>query len=138
MPGLLIVTSWLTFHSVCPWELASANSYLQHAWTVYNACQAAPAQAEALSEAVEALYIIWERVKNLVLENSLDNDDLNHVTRVCITVLTELEVLMGKYKSLHNGQGMWDKLRWSRENIDAVRRRLTSNVSSLRLSIPVL
>ena len=36
----------------------------------YNACQAAPAQFKALSEAVEALYIIWESIKILVLDSS--------------------------------------------------------------------
>jgi hypothetical protein len=39
----------------------------------YNDCQAAPAQFKALSEAVEALYIIWESIKNLVLDSSLES-----------------------------------------------------------------
>ena len=39
----------------------------------YNDCQAAPAQFKALSEAVEVLYIIWESIKNLVLDSSLES-----------------------------------------------------------------
>jgi len=104
------------------------------AWTVYNACQAAPAQFRALSEEVEALHIVLESIKKVVLDSGLDDgriNDLNRVSRGCITVLTELEVLMKKYESLGTGRKKWDKLKWGQENIGALRGRLTSNISLL-------
>lgn len=104
------------------------------AWTVYNACQAAPAQFRALSEEVEALYIVLESIKKVVLDSGLDDgriNDLNHVSRGCIAVLTELEVLMKKYESLGTSRKTWDKLKWGQENIGALRGRLTSNISLL-------
>ena len=48
----------------------------------YNDCQAAPAQFKALSEAVEALYIIWESIRNLVLHFSLESAPLTRLAAV--------------------------------------------------------
>jgi hypothetical protein len=106
----------------------------QLAWTVYSACQAAPSQFKALSEEVEALHVVLESIKKVVLGVGLDAsniNDLNRVSRGCITVLTELEALMKKHKSLGSSRGAWDRLRWGQENIDLLRARLTSNVSLL-------
>jgi Fungal N-terminal domain of STAND proteins len=110
-------------------------SAIQLAWTVYIACKDAPHQFKALSEEVEALHIVLESIKKVVLDTGLDPNkinDLNRVSRGCVTVLTELDVLMKKYKSLGTAKRKtWDKLRWSQEDIEPLRGRLTSNVSLL-------
>ena len=106
----------------------------QLAWKVYSACQSAPSQFKALSDEVEALHIVLESIKKVVLGAGLDAsnvNDLNRVSRGCITVLTELEALMKKYKSLGTNRRKWDRLRWGQEDIDVLRARLTSNVSLL-------
>jgi hypothetical protein len=106
----------------------------QLAWTVYSACQAAPSQFKALSDEVEALHIVLESIKKVVLGAGLDAsnvNDLNRVSRGCITVLTELEALIKKYKSLGTNRRKRDRLRWGQEDIDVLRARLTSNVSLL-------
>jgi hypothetical protein len=106
----------------------------QLAWTVYTACKAAPDQFKALSEEVEALHVVLESIKKVDMDAELDSsklNDLNRVSRGCITVLTELEVLVKKYKSLGTSRRTWDKLRWGQEDINLLRGRLTSNVSLL-------
>jgi len=104
------------------------------AWTLCSNCRAAPDQFKALSEEVEALHIILNSIKTTVLDKGLDRsrtDDLNRVSRGCTTVLTELEALIAKYKNLGTKRKAWDRLRWGQEDIDLLRRRLTSNVSLL-------
>ena len=106
------------------------------AWTVYSACQAAPHEFEALSQEVEALYIVLESIKTVVSNAGLDAtkiNDLNRVAQGSISVLTELEALMEKYKSLGTGTRTrtWDRLRWGQQEIALLRGRLISNVSLL-------
>jgi len=104
------------------------------AWTIYRDCRAAPHRFQALSEEVEALHIVLDSIKTIVLDKGLDlsrTDDLNRVSRGCTTVLTELEALIAKYKTLGTKRKAWDRLRWGQEDIDLLRRRLTSNVSLL-------
>jgi len=104
------------------------------AWRVYNACKDAPNQFKAISEEVEALHVVLESIKKVILDSGLDAsraDDLNRVSGGCVTVLTELEALLDKYKSLGTTRRTWDKLRWGQEKIDPLRARITSNVSLL-------
>jgi len=106
----------------------------QLAWAVYSACQAAPGQFKVLSEEVVALHIVLESIKEVVLDAGLDahkTNDLNRVSRGCITVLTELDALMDKYKNLGTGRGRWNRLRWGQENIESLRVRIVANVSLL-------
>jgi hypothetical protein len=106
----------------------------QLAWAVYSACQAAPGQFKVVSEEVEALHIVLESIKEVVLDAGLDankTNDLNRVSRGCITVLTELDALMDKYKSLGTSRRTWDRLRWGQEKIESLRGRIVANVSLL-------
>jgi hypothetical protein len=120
--------------SMGPFGVGELVSAARLAWTVYNACQSAPREFKALSEEVEALYIVLESVKRVVLDAGLDasrTDDLNRVSQGCITVLTELDALMNKYRSLGSSGRTWDKLRWGQEKIEPLRGRLVSNISLL-------
>lgn len=120
--------------SLGPFGVGELVSAVRLAWTVYNACQSAPLEFKALSEEVEALYIVLQSTERVILDAELDADrihDLNRVSQGCITVLTELEVLMNKYQSLGSSGRTWDKLRWGREKIEPLRGRLVSNISLL-------
>jgi len=109
-------------------------SAVRLAWTVYDACRAAPAQFKVLSEEVEALRIVLESITKGVIDAGLDANQINDLNLVCrgsTTVLIELQTLLDKYKSLGAGRRTWDRLKWGQENIDLLRMRLTSNISLL-------
>ena len=99
--------------SIGPFGVGELVSAARLAWTVYNACKSAPREFKVLSEEVESLYIVLESTRRVVLDAGLDASriyDLNRVSEGCITVLTELEVLMDKYQSLGSSGITWDKL----------------------------
>lgn len=107
------------------------------ALSVYTACKEAPIEFKALSEEVEAMYIVLQSIRKSISESETQiavekREELDRVSRGSISVLNELRDLLNRYSSLgSNSHKTWDKYRWGDENVYLLRSRLISNTSLL-------
>ena len=112
------------------------------AWDVYTAYKDAPEDFRNISDEIKSLHIIVDRHKGQSWDKTLNSDEqtqLREILRGCANVLGDLDNLHTKYMRLGSDQGSSskaiDRIKWTQENIDELRARLTSNTMLLNTFI---
>ena len=108
---------------------------VQLARKVWRECRDAPEDFRAVSTEVASLQLILKEVQDVVYEQELSlskQQDLEKLVEACAEVLRELEKLLMKYKSLGTqSKRTWDRLRWSKDDVESMRLRVISSSSLL-------
>ncbi|KAL8883128.1 MAG: hypothetical protein Q9192_007431 [Flavoplaca navasiana] len=111
----------------------------QLAWTVFKSCRSTPESFANISNEVLSLYdVVKELSDNLKKENPPSSRlaGLQHVAGGCQRVLSDLQVLTDRYRSLGTqNKRTRDRLKWGGEDITEIRLRLISNTALLNAFI---
>lgn len=107
------------------------------AWSVYKSCKDAPKDFRDISGEVSRLHIVLKETEDLISDF---NEDLHPDKKIqlqglaigCHDVLTDLEDLIAKFKRLGTrSRTTFDRLRWSQDEVAALRVRIVSNTTLL-------
>lgn len=108
---------------------------VQIAHNLWQEAQDAPGAFRAVSAEVASLKLVLQDVQETVTSRDIElakQAELGQLVDGCNGVLTELQTLLHKYKSLGTqSKRTWDRLRWGKEPIEKIRLRLVSHVSLL-------
>lgn len=95
----------------------------------------APNDFQNVSMEVASFKLVLEEVQESISGRVLDHSKraaLAELIKGCNGVLIDLRNLLDKYKSLATqSKRTWDRLRWGKEPIEAIRARLVSHTSLL-------
>ncbi|KAL9024382.1 MAG: hypothetical protein Q9180_007915, partial [Flavoplaca navasiana] len=111
----------------------------QLAWTVFKSCRSAPESFANISHEVLSLHVVVKEFSDkLKGENPRSSQlaGLQHVAGGCQRVLSDLQVLTDRYRSLGTqNKRTRDRLKWGGEDITEIRLRLISNTALLNAFI---
>jgi hypothetical protein len=105
---------------------------------IYREYRDAPAQFAAISNEVASLHLVLKDVDSTISKRELSPlspekaADLNQISTGCRSVLTELDDLLQKYKSVgKRTRWSWDRLKWHQSDIVELRSRIISHTGML-------
>jgi len=105
---------------------------------VYTGYKDAPKDFQNISDEIKSLHIIVDRHKDEFRDKTLSSDEetqLRGILEGCTHVLEDLDKLRMKYMSLGSAQGSssqaTDRIKWTQENIQELRARLSSHTGLL-------
>ena len=107
------------------------------AWSVYKSCKDAPQHFHEISGEVSRLHIILKEIGEVLadLKEGLKPSkeaELRELATGCQDVLTDLEELLSKFRSLgSHSRRTFDRLRWSQDDVTALRNRIMFNITLL-------
>jgi len=107
------------------------------AWSVYKSCKDAPQQFHEISGEVSRLHIILKETGEVLTDlneglKPSKEAQLRELTTGCQEVLTDLEKLLSKFRSLGSrSRRTFDRLRWSQGDVTTLRDRIVSNTTLL-------
>jgi len=107
------------------------------AWSVYKSCKDAPQHFHEISGEVSRLHIILKEIGEVLadLKEGLKPSreaELRELATGCQDVLTDLEELLSKFRSLGSrSRRTFDRLRWSQDDVTALRNRIMFNITLL-------
>ena len=108
---------------------------IQLAHRVWRECRDAPEDYRAVSTEVASLQLVLKEVQDAVHHQELSlakQQDLKQLVVACSEVLEELGDILKKYKSLGTQtRRTWDRLKWSKDNVESIRLRVISSNSLL-------
>ncbi|KAF8247209.1 hypothetical protein K440DRAFT_661532 [Wilcoxina mikolae CBS 423.85] len=100
-----------------------------------RSCNDAPKDFKDISDDVSRMHIVLketdELVSDLYAQEPLDPEKLSrlqHLANVCRDVLSELEELLRKFGNLGSRNvGIFDRLQFAKDDVDALRDRIVAN-----------
>jgi hypothetical protein len=115
--------------------VASIIAISRLAWSIYRSCKDAPKDFKDISEDVSRMHIVLKETDELVADLGAQEpigpeklDRLKHLANGCRDVLNELEELLGKFRNLGGRNiGLFDRLRFAKDDVDAIRDRIVAN-----------
>ena len=103
------------------------------AWQIYRTCKDSSDDFKNISSEVASLHVVLKEVEDSLSSQSLNGGQeaqLIILNDGCSDVLKDLDKLLKKYHSLGTkSQRTWDRMKWDLEDTQAIRERLTSNVT---------
>jgi len=115
----------------------------QLAVRVYNAYKGAPDDFRNISDEINSLHNVVNKVQGQFEGSKPDLEDqerLKEVLQGCQNVLKDLDELLVRYGTMNSDPGLGvgravDRVKWGQENITGLRMRLTSNTTLLNTFI---
>jgi hypothetical protein len=105
------------------------------AWNIYSSCKNSPAEFNNISNEVASLSVVLDTTAVHILQHGIDQSseaELGLLETGCRTVLRDIQRLLRQYDHLGaRRRNLWQRVRWSSEDISGIRSRLTSNVTLL-------
>jgi hypothetical protein len=128
----------------------SAGDFLtvgQFAWQLYRSCKGASAEFDEIAREVITLHTGIKELEDEATDpDSILNrtgigrkKELETLLQNCMTVLRQLQRLVGRYKSLGTNQKKaWDLVRFGTEGVGAIREKLTFHAAGITLFLTSL
>ena len=105
------------------------------AWSVYKCCKGAPESFKHITMEVMALHAVLQETHECLSpcpRPSSKQASFGAIIQGCEEVLTDLQTLLNKYKSLGTqSKRTWDRMGWGTNDIGELRARLTSTIGLL-------